>query len=120
MKGGIEKQTNPAELQANSSITLEAVNDNKPIVIQLNFPIEQLNALQRQSPRLLTRHEAACYCAIEPETFDDYRRRGILPDPINGTNRWDKKLIDQYLDRASGITTNTNSSLDDWRAQKDG
>ncbi len=75
---------------------------------------------QALAPYLLTRQQAAAYRAITSDTFDDYRRRGIVPDPISGTNRWDRKLIDQWLDRASGIASKTNSPLDEWRAGRDG
>jgi hypothetical protein len=78
------------------------------------------NALPLQSPRLLTREQAACYCGVTPDTFDDYRRRAIVPDPIDGTNRWDRKLIDLWLDRASGIASGTTTSLDEWRARRNG
>ena len=59
------------------------------------------NALPLQTPRLLTRQQAAAYCGVTPDTFDDYRQRAIVPDPIAGTNRWDRKLIDLWLDKAS-------------------
>jgi len=79
-----------------------------------------LDALPLQTPRLLTRQQAAAYCGVTPDTFDDYRRRAIVPDPIAGTNRWDRKLIDQWLDKASGIASGATSSLDAWRAQRNG
>ena len=72
------------------------------------------------SPRLLSRPEAAAYCRVTVETFDGYRRRGIVPGPIEGTDRWDRKLIDQYLDKASGISSAAGSSLDGWRAKRHG
>ena len=77
-------------------------------------------ALPSQSPRLLTRQQAAAYCGVTPDTFDVYRRRGIVPDPIPGTSRWDRKLIDIWLDRASGIASETTSSLDEWRTRRHG
>ncbi len=83
-------------------------------------PADATDALPLQSPRLLTKTQAAAYCAITPDTFDDYRRRGIVPDPITGTNRWDRKHIDIWLDKASGIASTTQSSLDEWRARHDG
>ncbi len=77
------------------------------------------NALPLQTARLLTKAQAAAYCGVTPDTFDDYRSRGIVPDPILGTNRWDRKLIDLWLDKASGIASQTNS-LDEWRARRNG
>ncbi len=71
------------------------------------------------APRLLSREQAAIYCGVAPETFDSYRRRGILPDPVAGTKRWDRKLIDEFLDRQSGITEGAAlSPLDAWRASR--
>ena len=64
--------------------------------------------------------DEAAYCSVSPETFDDYRRRAIVPDPIISTNRWDRKLIDIWLDKASGIASATATSLDTWRANRDG
>ncbi len=78
------------------------------------------DALPLQTPRILSRQQAADYCGASPETFDDYRRRGIVPGPISGTNRWDCKLIDLWLDKASGIDASTETSLDKWRARRNG
>ena len=83
-------------------------------------PPQPANALPSQNPRLLTREQAATYCGVTVDTFDDYRRRAIVPDPITGTNRWDRKLIDLWLDKASGIASQTTSSLDEWRARRNG
>jgi hypothetical protein len=55
-------------------------------------------------PRGLSRRQAAEYCGCGSlPTFDDWVRRGILPGPITGTRRWDRKAIDAALDRASGL-----------------
>ena len=35
--------------------------------------------------------------------FHGWIRRGILPGPIPGTHKWDRKAIDRALDRASGL-----------------
>ena len=91
--------------------------DSAPVVAHQPPPAD---ALRLQTPRLLSRQQAAAYCGVSPETFDDYRRRGIVPGPISGTSRWDRKLIDMWLDKASGIAPKTNSSLDEWRAKRHG
>ncbi len=83
-------------------------------------PPDLTDSLPLQTPRLLSRQQAAAYCGLSPETFDDYRRRGIVPGPISGTNRWDRKLIDIWLDKASGIDASTETSLDEWRAKRHG
>ena len=108
MKGGIKNQTTPVELQANSSITLEAVNDNKPIVIQLTLPTEQLNALQRQSappppiitPRGMPRTIAAAYIGCSPRKFDSMVNAGEMPQPrLIGTKKvWDRIDLDDYFE----------------------
>lgn len=54
--------------------------------------------------RGMTKQEAADYCGCQTlAAFDDWRRKGIVPGPIPGTNNFDRKLIDIYLDRASEI-----------------
>ena len=91
--------------------------DGSAPVVHPSFPPD---ALPPQMPRLLTRPDAAAYCSVSLETFDGYRRRGIVPDPVDGTNRWDRKLIDIWLDRASGIVPDAASPLDEWRGQRNG
>lgn len=72
-------------------------------------------------PRLLKRPEAAAYCSLCESTFDDWVRRGLLPGPIPGTHRWDKKAIDLALDKLSGITTQSTPDdlYDQWKAGRD-
>ena len=72
-------------------------------------------------PRLLTRQEAAAYCRCESlSAFSDWVRRGILPGPIPGTHKWDKKAIDSTLDRLSGLEpTIEPSPFDQWKAEQD-
>ena len=69
--------------------------------------------------RGLTPSQAAEYCGCETiEAFNTWVRRGIVPGPIPGTHRWDKKAIDAALDRASGLTSEQDSSFEAWaRAQ---
>ncbi len=106
--------------QDHCSAPATATNENVPVFVNFTLPTDYLDSLPLQSPRLLTRQQAAAYCSVSLETFDDYRRRGIVPDPVIGTARWDRKLIDIWLDRASGITSDTVTPLDEWRAQRDG
>lgn len=74
---------------------------------------------EHSTTRLLSREQAADYCGVAPETFDSYRRQGILPAPLSGTKRWDRRLIDEYLDRRSGISKSSEiSPLDTWRATR--
>jgi hypothetical protein len=72
-------------------------------------------------PRGLSKSDAAAYCGCESlAAFDDWVRRGILPGPIPGTHRWDRKAIDIKLDFASGLQTTMTptSALEEWRAKK--
>ena len=70
--------------------------------------------------RGLTQEEAAAYCGCESlAAFSDWVRRGIIPGPIRGTKRWDRKAIDAALDRASGLeAASALSPLDAWRMQR--
>jgi hypothetical protein len=72
-------------------------------------------------PRGLSREEAAAYAGCESlSTFSDWIRRGIMPDPIPGTHKWDRKAIDAALDRLSGLQpTITPSPFDQWKAEQD-
>lgn len=62
--------------------------------------------------RGLTKEEAAEYCGCQTlAAFDQWRAKGIVPDAIPGTNRWDRKAIDLALDAASGIVTKSEREL---------
>lgn len=72
-------------------------------------------------PRGLTREQAAEYCGCESvEAFDGWRRRGIVPGPIAGTARWDRKAIDRALDRRSGLVDDATPSIDEWLSKHAG
>jgi hypothetical protein len=70
--------------------------------------------------RGMTREEATAYCGCESTAaFSDWVRRQIVPGPIPGTNRWDRKAIDAALDRASGLESRLpQSPLEAWRARR--
>jgi hypothetical protein len=72
-------------------------------------------------PRGMTKRDAAAYCGCESlAAFDDWVRREIVPRPIPGTHRWDRKAIDIKLDLASGLQSRTEpaTALEEWRAKK--
>lgn len=73
------------------------------------------------TPRGLTREQAAEYCGCETTgAFDTWVKRGIVPGPIPGTTRWDRKAIDHALDGRSGLLSNDPSAIADrWLAQYD-
>lgn len=71
-------------------------------------------------PRMLTREEAAAYCGLSPEGLTDWMRRGLVPKPIAGTHRIDRKALDAALDKLSGIEPERKSSaLEEWKRQRD-
>jgi hypothetical protein len=74
------------------------------------------------APRLLPKKKAAAYCSLSPSGFDDWRRKGLLPDPIPGTNRWDIRALDAALDRLSGlqqpVAATTINAYDDWKRRE--
>lgn len=69
--------------------------------------------------RGLTKQEAAAYCGCETlAAFDQWRSKGIIPGPIHGTTRWDRKAIDAALDRASGLVTESAGELTPYQRWK--
>jgi hypothetical protein len=76
--------------------------------------------MMTDTPRVLSKDKAAAYCGCETmAAFDDWVRRGIVPGPIPGTRRWDKRAIDMHLDRLSGIEPASEKQLSpyqEWKA----
>ncbi len=71
-------------------------------------------------PRGLSKASAATYLGVTPETFSRWIAEGILPGPIPGTHRWDRKAIDAALDKHAGLTAQSSSSAyDRWKAGQD-
>lgn len=73
-----------------------------------------------QTKRGLSKQEAAEYCGCAtPAAFDSWRAKGIVPGPIPGTTRWDRKALDAALDRASGLVTKSDelSPFQRWLAE---
>ncbi len=71
-------------------------------------------------PRVLDRTIAAAYCSLTPAGFSSWVRSGRLPGPIPGTRRWDRREIDDALDRISGRTQAVDgaSALESWKAKR--
>lgn len=70
------------------------------------------------APRGLSKQQAAEYCGCEStSSFDDWVRRKIVPGPITGTARWDRRAIDRALDRRSGLIDHAAPSIDEWLAE---
>lgn len=69
-------------------------------------------------PRGLSREQAAEYCGCETTgAFDTWVRKGIVPGPIPGTTRWDRRAIDRALDRRSGLLESSKETFDEWAAR---
>jgi len=71
------------------------------------------------SPRGMALADVAAYLSLTPSGVSDWVRRGLIPGPIPGTHRWDKKAIDAALDKRSGIVANGSSAYDEWKARQD-
>ncbi len=54
------------------------------------------------SPRLISRKEAAAYCGVSPTAFSAWVASGQMPAAVIGS-KWDKRAIDARLDELSGI-----------------
>ena len=70
------------------------------------------------TPRGMSKKDAATYAGCETlSSFNDWVRRRIMPGPIPGTQKWDRKAIDAALDRLSGLEpTIAPSAYDQWKA----
>ncbi len=69
-------------------------------------------------PRLLTRKQAAQYCALLAQGFSEWVKRGRLPPSIPGTTRWDLKAIDAALDTMSGLSSSAENTFDQWKTER--
>ena len=77
---------------------------------------QQGKAALAVEPRCLTLQQAADYCALTPSGFAAWQRQGIVPGPILGTKRWDRKALDAALDKASGLRKAVTAPEDPWDA----
>lgn len=68
--------------------------------------------------RCITLDEAAEYCGLSPSGFQSWRERGLMPGPIPGTHRWDRRAIDVALDKLSGLANppgaEASAELEEW------
>lgn len=75
--------------------------------------------MSQPAPRGMTADQVAAYLSLTTSGVADWVRRGLIPGPIAGTHRWDRKAIDTALDKRSGLVVNAASAYDEWKAQKD-
>jgi len=69
-------------------------------------------------PRLMTKQEAAAYCAVTPSRFYQLVKAGTLPGPVPGTTRYDRVAIDRALDKHAGLQSDAElSPLQKWLAE---
>jgi excisionase family DNA binding protein len=55
------------------------------------------------TPRLISKREVAAYLGYSEKSLEKLVAAGVIPGPIAGTHRFDRRAIDAALDRASGI-----------------
>lgn len=60
---------------------------------------------KNELPRLMKKPLAMRYCGnISMPAFDRLVKKGVLPPKVTGTaGLWDRKAIDEWLDRAAGL-----------------
>ncbi|GAA4222238.1 hypothetical protein GCM10022253_30280 [Sphingomonas endophytica] len=46
---------------------------------------------------------------ISPATYDAWQAKGIVPGPVPGTNRYDRRQHDHVLDQRAGLVKPVNS-----------
>lgn len=83
----------------------------------------QIRADRAAQPRGLSAAAAAEYVGCETvAAFRSWVRRGIMPGPIPGTHRYDKRAIDLALDRLSQIASHSSvlSAYGNWKQQNEG
>ena len=74
-------------------------------------------------PRGLSATAAAIYAGCQTvAAFRAWVRRGIMPRPMPGTRRYDRRAIDLALDRLSQITSQSSesSAYGQWKRQNEG
>ncbi len=69
--------------------------------------------------RGLTIQEAAAHCGISVSCFRSWIRDGLIPGPWSGTKRYDKKALDDALDKLSKLEQNLPTNAYDAWKEKD-
>lgn len=55
------------------------------------------------NPRLLNKKALCKYLSVSPPTIEKWMRDERIPKPLKDTHRWDRLLVDEYINRASGL-----------------
>lgn len=68
----------------------------------------------------LTRAEVGELCGLTPAAVSAWVRKGILPPPIAGTQRFDRRAVEKALDNAAGRVSHDDSGdvYDSWKATR--
>ena len=70
------------------------------------------------TPRLMTKAQAAAYCAVTPSRFYQLVKAGTLPTAVPGTTRYDRVAIDRALDKHAGLQSDAElSPLQKWLSE---
>ena len=75
------------------------------------------------TPRGLSAAAAADYAGCQTvAAFHAWVRRGLMPKPMPGTRRYDRRAIDLALDQLSQITSHSAepSAYEQWKRQNEG
>lgn len=60
--------------------------------------------------RLATKQEICAFLGdISPGTYDSWQAKGLVPGPLPGTTRYDRRVHEHYLDRIGGIKDEPNN-----------
>ena len=72
--------------------------------------------------RGLTRTQAAEFFGLSLSGFDKARREGKIPPPTLPGGRYDMQLLNEHMDRVSGIQAKAVplAPLEQWRASRAG
>jgi predicted DNA-binding transcriptional regulator AlpA len=62
--------------------------------------------------RGLTAKEAAEFCGVAEPTFRKYVHEGKYPRPTLPGKRWDRRLLDKWMDEKSGLTDESSNTSD--------
>lgn len=82
-------------------------------------PVQQ--RIERDFPsRGMTAKEAAAFFGVSSSTFYKAKRDGKIPGPTLPGRRYDRHLLEQVMDRHSGIDRQAPpmTPLDEWRSRR--
>lgn len=62
---------------------------------------------------MLSREEAAAYCGISPNHFDEHVGKVVEPIPLGKRKLWDIRALDRFIDSISKVASDGSSSIED-------